>query len=230
MRLILRNHTKKLRWFAVPEHLAQRLVDETTVSVRELRAFKEASAALYFRFSGDQSFTVLPVWPKGSLQLNGWVVDGDASSAKVHIWALDQLLVDGHRISESEKVNPHQLISDPTQIRRLKTKSYEPAVKARLLAHEKFTRPLGKPWRAPSNTLFQFDGGPVGHVWGDPVRLLPQHFQRVSSPIGVDDPQGGFRLAGHDDLFVPYGTLQEAESTQIVGQLLVGHVAASGAK
>lgn len=70
--------------------------------------------------------------------------DGDASSAEVHIWALDQLFVDGHRISESEKVNLHQLISDFTRIRRFKTKSYEPAVKVCLLVHEKFTRLLRK--------------------------------------------------------------------------------------
>ena len=142
VQLILRNHTKKLRWFAIPENLERGLNDEITVTARELRAFKEAPGAVYFRFSGDRSFTIVPVWPKGSLTLTGWLFDGVAASGEVHIWALDQLLVDGHRISESEKVNPNQVIHDPHRIRRIKTKSYDPAVKARLLVHEKIKRPL----------------------------------------------------------------------------------------
>lgn len=121
LRIALRNHDSRRRWFALTGRVGEPLSESPKVDGWEVRKLDEHVRATYLQTKGA-SMTLFPVAGWGSVELGRWVVDGVAGASAFEVWELGQLTLDEKPAQFDKKVPFELVVRDGTRARAVFTR------------------------------------------------------------------------------------------------------------
>lgn len=115
VRLVLRNHDARRRWFAVSAP-NDTLTEAPVARGYEVVTFSAHRRARYTRFDSDPDVFAFPMAGWGETKVDGWEVDAMPGDT-VQVWELDRLLIDGKPAAFDKKVAYELEITNTTRRR-----------------------------------------------------------------------------------------------------------------